>query len=591
MRDRRQSLSARISRRPEALASLVLALIVTAPLLRPGFTLVYDMVFVPKPHFNRAMLGLSPIAPRSVPTGLAVALLSRALTGQVVQKVALFGIFALAAFGAARLVQARHWAARVAAGVLYAWNPLLFERILLGHWALLLGYALLPWVVKAALALRRVEPGAGWRLVLALAATVVASPYAGVIGAAIAAAVVLAPPHQMSSVLRNSAIVFGAAAAVNLPWLVPGLLHPDGPGQPGLAQFLFKARSDSPLGTLGSLASLGGLWRTDLAPPGRGTVAWIPVFLLIAALAVIGWRSLMRVWPSGAVWGLLGVSAAGLLLAWAPSVLGLDQAVLWLSKTLPGGGFLRDSQKFVIPLSLSLSIGFGMAVERILSIAPTGKLRLAFVLLLPLLPVGLAPTLAWGAGGRLTPVAYPSAWDRVEEIQAADPAKGAMLVLPWHAYLPFSWNEGRVVSNPSGQYFSRRAVTNTAIEVGRFRLSPEDPWTTLADPLIRADGAFGGELPRIGVRYVLLFKTADWRSFPARLQDLDRVLDAPDLSLYRGVVPSSLPSFPTPPPALVVAADTIAVGVFLAAFGATVRRRIGSGNRWEGTILVGPEAP
>src|SRR4029453_10350786 len=175
--------------------------------------------------------------------------------------------------------------------------PMTYERLLLGQWAFLLGYAVLPWVAAAALSFRRGEPRSAWRLILALAAAVAPSPYTGIFGAVIAAAIIVAPPrtsegdcdpgqHRVRS--RDVVLVLGAAVAVNLPWLIPGLLHPRVPDRPALAVALFKARSDSPLGTIGSLLSLGGLWRTDLAPPGRGTVAWIPAFLLIAALPAAG---------------------------------------------------------------------------------------------------------------------------------------------------------------------------------------------------------------------------------------------------------------------------------------------------------------
>lgn len=570
---RSRFLSGLFGRSPEAFAALALALVVVGPLLLPGYVLAYDMVFVPRPTFTRALLGISPIAPRSVPTGLLVAMLSRALTGQVVQKLILLGIFGLAAYGAATLVPASRLSARLAAGVLYAFNPLLFERILLGHWALLLGYALLPWVVKAALAMRAGRPDAGWRLVLAVAATMAASPYTGLIGGAIAMAVVLMPPWERRGTFQRAAVSLVAILVVNLPWLVPALIGAKSPERPGLAQFLFRARSDSPLGTLGSIVSLGGLWRSDLAPPGRSTVAWIPAFALIAVIAVIGWRALLRNWSRGAVWGLLGLSAAGVLLAWAPNLSGPDRVVLWLTKTLPGGGVLRDSQKFAIPLALSLAIGFGVGVDRVLSLAPSGGQRVAAALLLPLLPVALAPTLAGGVGGRLRAVDYPSSWGKAAQIVAADPVRGAMLVLPWHAYLPFPWNQDRVVLDPAGQYFSRRAVTNTSVEVGPFRLPPEDPWTRLADPLVRGTGPLASELSGLGVRYVLVLKTADWRAFPPRLQRLALVLDAPELSLYRAAAPRAAPRFSAPAAWPVIVADGATVGVVGAAALILVRRR------------------
>ena len=37
----------------------------------------------------------------------------------------------------------------LAAGVFYSWNPYLAERLVMGQWAMLLGYAGLPWVLPS----------------------------------------------------------------------------------------------------------------------------------------------------------------------------------------------------------------------------------------------------------------------------------------------------------------------------------------------------------------------------------------------------------------------------------------------------------
>src|SRR6266542_243940 len=131
------------------LSGLVLSLAVVAPLLAPGFVLSYDMAFVPRPRLSWVLLGVTGEPPRSVPSALIVAVLSRAVSGEVVEKLVLLSIFALATIGAARLVPSDRPIARMAGGVLYAWNPFTYERLLAGHWALLLGYAVLPWVAAA----------------------------------------------------------------------------------------------------------------------------------------------------------------------------------------------------------------------------------------------------------------------------------------------------------------------------------------------------------------------------------------------------------------------------------------------------------
>jgi hypothetical protein len=362
---------------------------------------------------------------------------------------------------------------------------------------------------------------------------------------------------------------------VNLPWLVPAVLHPAVPERPALATALFRARSDSPLGLVGSLASLGGLWRTDLAPPGRSGYAWLPAFALIAGLAVVGWRSLRRRWPAGALAGLLAVAVGGLLLAVAPSTPGLRGVSVWLGQA-PGGGLFRDSQKFVVPLALALSVGFGIGVDHVLLRVERARAATAR----PVLPAALAPTLAWGAGGRLATSSYPASWGRAQAIMAADPAPGAVLVLPWHTYLPFGWNGGRTVHQPAVRFFSRPVVADGSLQVGSEVLPAEDPWSRLAEPAVRGTEPLEASLPSLGVRYVLLFREADWEAALRLVAGLTPVLDEPDLILFRSPLPAQLPSFDTPAAVPVVAADALAgLAVLLAAAGSSRRIARLAGNR------------
>ena len=95
-----------------------------------------------------------------------LAVLSRIVPADIVQKLVLLSIFALACAGAAALLEREPWFARLTAGVFYAWNPFVAERLIMGQWAMLLGYAGLPWV------LREVRGRAGrigpWRLAAAI---------------------------------------------------------------------------------------------------------------------------------------------------------------------------------------------------------------------------------------------------------------------------------------------------------------------------------------------------------------------------------------------------------------------------------------
>src|SRR5947209_14083410 len=132
---------------PGLVTGLCLGLLALGPGLRRGFLLSYDMVFVPRIPFGAALPGLAP--PRAVPSDLVIAVVSRILPGDIVQKLVLLAIFVLGCAGVAALLDREPILARLAGGVFYAWNPYVGERLIIGQWALLLGYASLPWVLQA----------------------------------------------------------------------------------------------------------------------------------------------------------------------------------------------------------------------------------------------------------------------------------------------------------------------------------------------------------------------------------------------------------------------------------------------------------
>jgi hypothetical protein len=347
---------------------------------------------------------------------------------------------------------------------------------------------------------------------------------------------------------------------VNGPWLVPSLLRPGGvPVRPeGVAAF--AARAEGPLGTVGSLVGLGGIWNALAVPPGVGSWAWVAGFAVVLAVAVGGLPLLGRRWPPGAAVGLLVAAGAGLLLAAAPALPDLRGLAELVVTELPGGGLIRDSQKFVAPLALVEAVGFGLGVERVLPALPARWGRAAAAGLVAA-PVLLLPALAWGGAGRLAAVEYPPAFAEARSAMAADPVPGAVLVLPWHLYLPFGWNGDRVVLDPAPRWFPRRVVGNDDLELVGLTVPGEDPYGARLGPLVRGSAPLAPALPGAGIRYVLVLKTADWTAWSGRLDGLVPTLDRPELALYRVPGRPAEARFPTPPVGPVVAADLVALAL------------------------------
>ena len=480
---------------------LVLGALAIGPGLAPGFVLSYDMVFVPRPAFSRATFGLTGMLPRHVPSDAVVTALSHLAPADVVQKAILLAIFVLACASASTLVSSDRLLPRLAAGVVYAWNPFVAERLLLGQWALLLGYAALPLVVAAA------ARGDHRRLALALAPAAIG----GFAALAVSGLVALVVGRRSGrSLLATAAILL----LVALPWLVPSLLRVSGaPADPaGVAAV--AARADTPFGTLGSLLLLGGAWNAETVPGGYGGLGTSLVWLLVVAVAVVAYARGDR------IRGLGAAAAAGFVLAAlgavAPGVL-RGAIGLW-----PGFALLRDGQQYIAPLAVVVAVGAGRAVDRL----PAWT---APALLLPLL---LLPGLAWGAGGRLRAAHYPADWSRARAIVAAAP--GDVLVLPWEAYRAYPWNGGRRVLDPLPRFLPARVIINDGVRVATSRgramgLAPEDPRTRELDAVVRSGAPLTAALAAHGVRYVAVDSGAP----DGRLAGAERLIAGPDLALYR----------------------------------------------------------
>jgi hypothetical protein len=570
-------LSARLRPSLGAATGLVLGLLALGPGLRRGFLLSYDMVFVPREPFTSAMFGLSGGPPRAVPSDFVVAVASRVLPADIVQKLVLLLIFVLACAGVAALLEDTRpedtrpgrvpVLAKLAAAVFYGWNPYLAERLIIGQWALLLGYAGLPWVLRAGLALARggrdehggeVRGGTA-RLTLALLPAI-----AGGFTAMIISALVLVPVTLAARNARATAVAVAALAAGSLPWLVPSLLHPVYADPGGVAAF--ASRADTPFGTVGSLIMLGGMWNAATVPKAYGG-PWSAIWLAVVLAALAGYASGQHRgqhrgpgrWPG------LTAAAAGSLLIACIGITGPGRALLRGATGLwPGFAVLRDAQQFIAPLALAEATGFGLAVawctrprpfgskegtERAVttpsSPAPSDPLGVALGVLALLTPLLLLPGLAWGAAGRLRPAWYPASYLAAARAIDASPAPGSVLLLPWAADRTPPWNHGEVMLDAWPRLVSRQVIWNDGTDVGNTaagNLAPDDPAARRLDALIGSAAPMTAALRADGVRFVVIDGAPlsapdpqDARDTPAgaRLPGAVLLYDGPELVVYR----------------------------------------------------------
>ncbi|WAC94545.1 hypothetical protein [Mycobacterium sp. Aquia_213] len=425
--------------------ALALALLVVAPVLRPGYLLLRDAVSTPRSYLSDTALGLT-APPRATPQDFAVALASHLIDGGVVVKVLLvLGVW-LAGWGAARLVAAALPCAgtpgQFVAITLAIWNPYVAERLLQGHWSLLVGYGCLPWVATTVVRLRTGEAGffalVFWIALAGLTPT-------GLMLAATVALVCVAAPGTGRPRWLCAAAALGAALVAALPWLVAAatgssLSTPKAASTLGV--LAFAPRAEPGLGTLASLASLGGIWNGEAVPSSRATLFAVISALVLLGVVAAGLPTVLRRPASVPLLALAAVSVV------TPAVLATGPGLHVLAAVVdaaPGLGVLRDGQKWVALAVPGYALaGAGAVVTLRRWLPPPADFAMALVGCLALIAV--LPDLAWGVGGKVAPRHYPPGWAAVAA--AINRAPAPVAVLPAGSMRRFAWSGPAPVLDP-----------------------------------------------------------------------------------------------------------------------------------------------
>ena len=520
------------------LVGLAVALVVLAPALAPGYLLSYDMVFVPHLALSPRTLGIDGSVPRAVPTDAVVALVSIVLPGWVIQKLLLVLAFVGVGSGVGRLMRNRVGA--TAAALAACWNPYVGERLAIGHWSYVLGYAVLPWLAEAAASCRDGRVGGRSRLAWWLLLCALTGSTGAVVGLIVATAVLLWPTDRACSRSREArvldvGVLTATAVSVNAPWWLPYLAGPAAAVADPAGVRAFAAGSDSPLGVVGSVLTLGGIWNQGVWFAERR--AWVVAVVALAmVLGVLTVALRQRSWWSHPVCpGLLVAGAGCLVLALAGAVPGVTDLMQTLVLHVPGAGLLRDGHKFVAGWALVVALAAGFAAEAGSAALAVRDRRLARVALLVVLvawPVAVLPGLAFGDSGRWRSVDYPPTMLSTAETLDEAP-HGAVAVFPWTYYRRYAWNDNRIVLDPWQRLIARRTLLNDDLPLAQRTVQGEDPDAQAVSDALGTGRDLVATLRGLGVRYVLVL-TDQPRVEPAlsTLEQEKVVVESPAQRVY-----------------------------------------------------------
>ncbi len=454
------------------------------------------------------------------------------------QKVILLAVFVLAGAGMHRLAayvrpkaaDATVWLwACYAAGLLYICNPFVYTRLVAGQFAVLLGYALLPWLARYAFQFAA-KPGRTAALKVALVLVVIGIVSVHTLGLA---AVLLAgvgvyglwrARHDKQLVKRLAGwtgaglLVFVVLSSY---WLVP-LLAGHGQLEQTVGGFgngdvqAFQTVPGS-VGLVLNVLALQGFWGDDanLYLTAADAYGWwlVPIVLLWVLLAVGVWRGFKVVRGRAAVF--LGVGVVGFVLAIGTAGTWFAPFSRLLFEHVPFFAGYREPQKFagLLALAYAYFAAFGVAyvLEKL-----QGRVRTAAGFALCVLPFFCAPLLLFGAQGQLRVTDYPADWYGMRSYLQTHAAGTKTLYLPWHLYMNYVF-AGRVIANPAPKFFTVPLVYSNNPELGGATgyagnsLGRKLGETVL--PGAAANPDLAQELQGLGISYVLVAKQFDYHKY------------------------------------------------------------------------------
>ncbi|GFG53115.1 hypothetical protein CQY20_27470 [Mycolicibacterium agri] len=480
--------------------ALALAVLVIAPLLAPGYLLLRDAVSTPRSYLSDAALGLSDAAPRALPQDFAVAVVSQVVDGGIVVKALLVAGLWLAGWGCARLaavvVPDAGMPGQFVAATLAIWNPYVAERLLQGHWSLLVGYGCLPWVAATVLQLRLVGDAPLWPRVCALAlwTALAGLTPTGLMLAATVAVVCSVTPGSGRPRGVCAGIALGLAVVAALPWLVAAGVSQSLSSSQAEGVRAFAARAEPGLGTLGSLASLGGIWNGEAVPASRTTLFVVVAAVVLLGVVAVGVPVAMRR-PLAVPLLVLAVVAVVVpaAMATAPGLAVVESAV----RAFPGIGVVRDGQKWVALAVPGYTVAAAAAVVTLRRWLPAFVTATVCSLAL----IATLPDLAWGVGGKVVAVHYPPGWAAAAAAINADPRPVA--VLPTGSMRHFPWAGDAPVLDPLPRWVRAEVLTTGDLVISGRLVPGEGGRARSVEGLLTA-GADPHELARAGVGWLLV---------------------------------------------------------------------------------------
>ncbi|CAG4910091.1 hypothetical protein [Acidithrix sp. C25] len=532
------------------ITALLLFILFDAPLWLHSNLFLLDWV-LPKrqPLLDPTLLGLNTTGISSGAVFSTLIKVVQIFAGGYTTDLVLLTTFICGSLGIFKLISTRSPSAKIAATTLFLYNPFVFDRLYVGQLSLLVGYSLLP---LSFVYLKSITDKRGWlRFGVVWSIMILASPhYFWIVG-------IVVLVFMIASIKRGEVIVgtlkAGVFVAASMVYQLITVLISGANGVVTSANLsAYRTSGSTWYGALGNLIGLYGFWRRGPKLARDIIVGWPLILVCILSIAALGISVIFAKRKSiddgrpnhvnvpnyrfEKILLLSSLFAIVLALgSQGPSKPLFDT----LFRYVPTFGAMREAQKFDVIWAVTLAYFFGIGVDTLL-LRYEGKHRfkVAIAIIAVALPFAYEPVEPFALNGQIASSNFPSDWSSAYNIVSK--GSGYSLCLPWHLYEEFKFSGGRVIANPCANYFGPNTISSQDAELPGLLTTNTTYYYAYLNYLITKSNYFanfGETLNSLGIQFVILFKTADFKNYSwlNHQSDMKLVFDGPTIEIYKNL--------------------------------------------------------
>lgn len=419
-----------------------LALLVVVPyLLSNGYLVFLDYVSTPTlPPLHIDETGLL----SSITVQLLAHIIAVITPPHMVTKLLILFSLAIAGTGAATLsrhIRSIHPSSiALSCGLLYMLNPLVYNRITMGHIYFLFGYALMPWLVVNIIRYLKQPSLSNEYIIGILAATILLTSIHAIILIPLALVFIVLQyriilPQRIS--IQSYVRIFLPSILVILVNIGIAFISDSWTGHTLLEipSNIFGLKSYCAANNTIDSLLLSANWKTPLVNPlpCETTSLFIPALIILIIVS-----------------GLGTISAP-----WITTMV-IISLVLTLGMGGTIGETMRDTSKF---LSITV-LGYVILLSTVAKSKAISSIVFACVLI-------VATGTIYSTWQTVISSNYPESWYSWNEEIAQENSKPTILFLPWHQYLGFEFTSFIPIVNPANQFFTNaHVIAGDNIEIG-----------------------------------------------------------------------------------------------------------------------------